>query len=65
MVALKDEIAISNGSACTSHSYQPSHVLQAMGLPQTIIQSAVRLSWSHLTDAPNWNKVVNIIRRLG
>lgn len=64
MVALKDEIAISNGSACTSHSYQPSHVLKAMGIPQEIIRGAVRLSWCHMTDEPNWDKVVNIIRSL-
>jgi len=64
MVALKDEIAISNGSACTSHSYQPSHVLKAMGIPQETVRGAVRLSWSHLTDNPDWNKVVSIIRSL-
>ncbi|MCY4059515.1 MAG: aminotransferase class V-fold PLP-dependent enzyme, partial [Gammaproteobacteria bacterium] len=42
MVALKDLIAISNGSACTSQSYEPSHVLKAMQLPQPVIQGAVR-----------------------
>ncbi len=63
MVALKNEVAISNGSACTSHSYQPSHVLKAMRIPQMIIQSAVRLSWSHLTEIPDWDAVVSIIRR--
>ena len=31
MIALRDEVAISNGSACTSTSYQPSHVLQGDG----------------------------------
>src|SRR5262249_4137536 len=29
MLALKDVVAISNGAACTSASYAPSHVLQA------------------------------------
>ncbi len=32
MMATSEELAISNGSACTSSSYTPSHVLQAMGL---------------------------------
>jgi cysteine desulfurase len=50
IVALKGEIAISNGSACTSSSYKPSHVLEAMGLEKQRIQQAVRLSWCHLTE---------------
>lgn len=49
MVALKDIVAISNGSACTSQSYGPSHVLTAMGLSKECVQCALRLSWSHLT----------------
>lgn len=60
MLALKDEVAISNGSACTSHSYQPSHVLEAMNLDQSTIESAVRISWCHLSKHPNWNNVRNI-----
>jgi hypothetical protein len=31
IVALKDLVAISNGSACTSARYTPSHVIKAMG----------------------------------
>lgn len=64
MVALKDVVAVSNGSACTSQSYQPSHVLQAMEIPKSTIQGAVRISWCHLTDAPDWVEVVRIIRQL-
>jgi cysteine desulfurase len=45
MIATRDEIAVSNGSACTSSSYMPSHVLQAMGLNEERIESAVRISW--------------------
>ena len=49
IVALKDIVAISNGSACTSESYDPSHVLRAMGLGAEETQCAVRLSWCHAT----------------
>lgn len=45
IVELKDVVAISNGSACTSSQYGPSHVLKAMGLGEEEIDSAVRLSW--------------------
>jgi cysteine desulfurase len=62
MVGLKDIIAISNGSACTSQSYTPSHVLQAMCLPEDLIKSTVRLSWCHMTKTPDWDKVVKIIK---
>lgn len=45
MMALRDDIAISNGSACTSASYDPSHVLLAMGLDEDRISESVRISW--------------------
>lgn len=64
MVALKDEIAISNGSACTSQSYTPSHVLRAMGLPRERIQQAIRVSWCHLTEEPDWKAVRKGIQQL-
>lgn len=54
MVALKDLVAISNGSACTSSSYTPSHVLRAMGLDDRAATECVRLSWSHLTPEVDW-----------
>ena len=64
MVALKGTIAISNGSACTSQSYEPSHVLRAMALPDQRIKGALRLSWCHMTETPNWNAVVQTIKGL-
>ncbi len=64
MVALKDEISISNGSACTSQSYTESHVLKAMGLDEDQIRGALRLSWCHLTEAPDWKRIVQIIQSL-
>lgn len=51
MMALQDEIAISNGSACTSTSYDPSHVLLAMGINEERISESVRISWGQGVDA--------------
>ena len=58
MVATKDIVAISNGSACTSASYQPSHVLAAMGVPPDVTAGTVRISWSHETETPPWSLFV-------
>lgn len=64
IVALKDMIAISNGSACTSSSYTPSHVLKAMGMTDDQANSCVRISWCHLTPTVDWGAVAERIRRL-
>lgn len=45
LLAVRDRLSLSNGSACTSSSYKPSHVLVAMGLKEDEIESAVRISW--------------------
>lgn len=64
IVALKDVVAISNGSACTSQSYERSHVLTAMGLPEDAIRGALRLSWCHLTEEPDWAEVVRRLQAI-
>jgi cysteine desulfurase len=63
MLATKDLIAVSNGSACTSQSYQPSHVLKAMGLSDERVQSSLRFSWCHLTPDVDWDDVVTAVER--
>ena len=50
MLTTKDLISISNGSACTSSTYEPSHVIKAMNNNENILKGAVRISWCHLTE---------------
>jgi cysteine desulfurase len=64
MLATKHLISISNGSACTSNSYQPSHVLRAMGLGPDRIQSSLRLSWCHFTPEVDWDGVVAAVQQI-
>jgi cysteine desulfurase len=64
MVALKGDVAISNGSACTSASYNPSHVLKAMNLADDEIMGALRISWCHLTPEVDWPAVAARIRMM-
>ena len=64
ILALKDLIAISNGSACTSASYSFSHVLTAMDLPKERVKGALRLSWCHMTPEVNWSNVQSKLKVL-
>ena len=64
-------IAISTGAACASGSMEPSHVLLAMKLPRSRVQSALRFSLSRLTQDDDIDyvletvpEVVNRMRRM-
>lgn len=47
MISTKQLCSVSNGSACTSKSYDLSYVLTAMGIPREQIESSIRISWGH------------------
>ena len=44
LARLGDRLAISTGSACASSSFEPSHVLQALGLSKELASTAIRIS---------------------
>lgn len=48
-LAIKEDYAFSNGSACNSGSHAPSYVLTAMGLDEARINEAIRISWNYDT----------------
>jgi cysteine desulfurase len=64
IVALKDVAALSNGSACTSQSYEPSHVLSAAGLPRERVEGALRLSWGPSTGSIPIDLIIERLRSL-
>ena len=62
MVMFKGIASVSNGSACTSSSYTPSHVLTAMGLSSDRIQGAIRVSWNHMTNELPLEQMINALK---
>ncbi len=54
-------IAASSGSACTSGSLDPSHVLLAIGLPHEIAHGSLRFSLSGDTTEEEVNEVLRIL----
>jgi cysteine desulfurase len=57
----KEGIAASSGSACTSGSTEPSHVLRAMDVAPTALHGAIRLSLSRETTAEDAERVLEIV----
>jgi cysteine desulfurase len=54
-------ICASSGSACTSGSLQPSHVLRAMGIPYTAIHGSVRFSLSSYSTQGEIDRVIEVL----
>jgi cysteine desulfurase len=61
-------IAAASGSACSSGSLEPSHVLKAMQLPESILNSAIRFSFGFGTTEDDIlttvNKIATIIHHM-
>jgi cysteine desulfurase len=54
----KQGIAASSGSACTSGSLEPSHVMRAMGIPFTAAHGTVRFSLSRYNGMQEIERVI-------
>ncbi len=62
LIALDLEgIAVSTGSACSSGTLEPSHVLRAMGLPTHRTQNALRFSLGAGTEASQIDRVLDVL----
>ena len=57
----KQGIAASSGSACTSGSLEPSHVMKAMGIPYTAAHGTVRFSLSRYNTADEIDQVIDVL----
>ncbi|HUY91863.1 MAG TPA: aminotransferase class V-fold PLP-dependent enzyme [Pirellulales bacterium] len=60
----KEGIAASSGSACTSGSLEPSHVMRAMGIPYTAAHGTVRFSLSRYNTMDEIDRVVAAVPRI-
>src|ERR1019366_9117206 len=59
-----DGVAVSTGSACSSGTVEPSHVLRAMGYPAGRVQSSLRFSLGLFSTAEEVDRVVTLLPRL-
>lgn len=57
----REGIAASSGSACTSGSMEPSHVLRAMDVPHTAVHGAIRLSLSRENSEAEVDRVLDLL----
>jgi cysteine desulfurase len=57
----KEGIAASSGSACTSGSLEPSHVMRAMKIPYTAAHGAIRFSLSRDTTDDEVDHVLEVL----
>lgn len=61
MLLNKQDIAASSGSACTSGSLEPSHVMRAMDIPFTAAHGTVRFSLSRYNTVEEIDKVIEAV----
>jgi cysteine desulfurase len=62
------DLAVSSGSACSSASAEPSHVLKAIGLPDDLARASIRFGLGRFTTEEDVdyaaNKLVQVVKHL-
>ena len=65
LIALDLEgVAVPTGSACSSGTLEPSHVLRAMGLPSNRVQSSIRFSLGTSNNRADIERLISILPAL-
>ena len=54
-------ICASSGSACTTGSNQPSHVLLALGVPPALARGALRLTLSNQNTQEDVDEILRVL----
>jgi len=63
-VLVGESVAISSGSACTSASVEPSHVLRALGLDEEVAQGSVRLGVGRFNTEEEIDRAADTVARV-
>jgi cysteine desulfurase len=61
LMSLQDIVALSSGSACTSGSHEPSYVLQAIGVDDTLAHSSIRFGLGRDTTEAEIDMVIDAV----
>ncbi len=57
-------VAVSSGSACSSGSLQPSHVLKALGLPHEMMHGSLRMTLGRANSEEDIDYVVEALKKI-
>jgi cysteine desulfurase len=66
LLSLKDVVALSSGSACTSDSHEPSYVLKAIGVDDALAHASIRFGLGRETTEADIDTVINaVVEKVG
>lgn len=61
LMSLKDIVALSSGAACSSGSNEPSYVLRALGINDTMASASIRFGLGRSTTEADIDTVINVV----